>query len=74
MIINDIQRLLADAEISEHGSKYFVIADGTSGNGAKMVEALAEVLCQKVGGDVGVGCVLLESCYDAIDALKGLGE
>ena len=38
-------RLFADAEISEHGSKYFVIADGTSGDGAKMVEALAKVLC-----------------------------
>ena len=67
-------RLFADAEISEHGSKYFVIADGTSGDGAKMVEALAEVLCQKICGNVGFYGVLAESFYDAIDALKGLGE
>ena len=45
LYINALQVLFADAEISEYGSKYFVIADGTSGDGAKMVEALAKVLC-----------------------------
>ena len=52
MIINDIQRLLADAKPPKYIPQYFIRGD-FAGDGADVVEGLADVLGDEFGGEGG---------------------
>ena len=58
MIINDIQRLLADAEFAEDVAEDFVGGECAAGDGAELVDAFAKVHGEQVAGQLGLQTVL----------------